>query len=137
MTQTIQRKLFSIAICLAAMFCVLTPQTALAANSVVWESGTSLIDTTNYLGLTQNYWFANFGNSSAVTGAPMDQNEARNLPSWIHYETRSSCIGMADDCSTSDATNRTGFSFTESPPNGATSIGGQPTFNNITLPNGI
>jgi hypothetical protein len=137
MTPTMQQKLFWGAISMAIMACLLVPQAAVAANSAVWESGTSLIDTTNYTGLAPYYWFANFANASAVTGAPMDQSEVRNLPSWIHFETRPSCIGMADDCTTSDTTNRTGFSFSENTTNltGATSIGGQPTFNNLTLPN--
>src|SRR6478672_4104959 len=137
MTLTMRHKLFWGGIFMATVACLSAQQAAVAANSAVWESGTSLIDTTNYSGLAPYYWFANFANTSAVTGAPMNQNEVRNLPSWIHFETRPSCIGMADDCTTADTTNRTGFSFSENTTTftGATSIGGQPTFNNLTLPN--
>jgi hypothetical protein len=68
----------------------------------------------------------------------MNQNEVRNLPSWIHLETNPGCIGRADDCTTADATNRTGFSFSENTTTGTggTSTGGQPTYNRLTLPNG-
>jgi PEP-CTERM motif len=127
------RVLFSISV--LALACCRAPQTALAANSVTWESSRSLIDTTNYTGLTPFYWFANFGNATAVTGAPMDQNEARNLPSWIHLESRPACMGRADDCLSADTTIRTGFSFVESG-TGSTSTGGQAGFNTLTLPNG-
>jgi hypothetical protein len=109
---------------------------AWAVNSVVWESSQSRIDTTDYTGLAPYYWFANFNNATAVTGAAMNQNEARNLPSWIHFETDPAFIGKDDSGLNDDSTNRTGWSFTESPPNGATSIGGQPGYNNLTLPNG-
>jgi hypothetical protein len=107
-----------------------------AQNSVVWEASQSRIDTTNYTGLAQYYWFANFNNSTPVTGAPMNQNEVRNLPSWLHFQTNPAFIGKDDGGVNNDATNRTGFSFTESPPNGATSIGGQSGYNLLTLPNG-
>jgi hypothetical protein len=96
-----------------------------------------LIDTTNYTGLAQYWWFANFqtGTLAPATGAPMNQNEARNLPSWIHLETNPACAGFADDCATPDTTDRTGFSFVESPLV-STSTGGQAGFNDLTLPNG-
>jgi hypothetical protein len=110
-----------------------------AANLVVWEPANSLVDTTNYTGLAPYHWFANFqdpNNLAPATGAPMDQNEARNLPSWIHLESRPGCIGKADDCTTSDSAPRTGFSFVESGAVGDTSTGGQTSFNTLTLPNG-
>jgi hypothetical protein len=67
----------------------------------------------------------------------MNQNEVRNLPSWLHFETNPAFIGKDDGGVNNDATIRTGFSFSESPPNGATSVGGQTGFNNLTLPNGV
>jgi hypothetical protein len=68
----------------------------------------------------------------------MNQNEARNLPSWIHLETNPACKGFADDCTTADTTIRTGYSFTESGTGGgSSSTGGQAGFNDLTLPNGI
>ena len=118
------------------LLCVFAPQAAQAVNSTVWESANSLIDTTDYTGLSHFYWFANFNNPNAVTGAAMNDHEARDLPSWLHLETRPACIGMDDSCAVADSTQRTGFSFTESPPNSATSIGGQPGFNVLTLPDG-
>jgi hypothetical protein len=124
-----------------------------AANSVSFEYGNSIIDTPtgNFTGLGQYYWFANFQNPnslSPVTGAPMNQNEAKSLPSWLHLESNPACIGTADDCSTPDNTYRTGFSFLENttpanpgpppyPTIGATSTGGQAGFNAMTLPNGM
>lgn len=65
----------------------------------------------------------------------MDQNEARNLPNWLHLETNPACKGFADDCSTADSNIRTGYSFTESG-SGSSSTGGQSGFNTLTLPNG-
>jgi hypothetical protein len=116
--------------------CIAAPPVVHAANSSIFEAGNSLIDTTNYTGLAPYYWFANFRNANNVSGQPMDQNEARNLPSWLHFETRSACIAKDDSCATSDATNRTGFSFSENTTllTGATSSGG-PAFNTLTLPN--
>jgi hypothetical protein len=125
--------LFSITV--LAIACWRAPQTAVAVNSVTWEASRSLVDTTNYTGLAPYHWFANFNNATAVTGAPMDQNEARNLPSWLHLESRPGCIGRADDCLTADSTIRTGFSFVETGA-GSTSTGGQANFNTMTLPNG-
>lgn len=121
----------------AVIACGLAPQAVLAVNSVVWESGNSLINTTNYSGVAPFYWFANFGNPAAVTGAPMNDHEARNLPSWIKLESRPACIGKDDGCAVSDSTIRTGFSFAENAAGtiGATSIGGQATYNTLTLPN--
>jgi hypothetical protein len=131
-----QQSFFWVASCLTMMPCILAPQAVQAANSSVWEAGNSLIDTTNYAGLAPYYWFANFGNANNVSNQPMDQNEARNLPSWLHFETRSACIAKDDGCVTADATNRTGFSFSENTTTlaGATSSGG-PAFNTLTLPN--
>jgi hypothetical protein len=110
---------------------------ALAVNTATWEPSRSLIDTTDYTGLANYWWFANFGNPNAVTGQPMDQFEARNLPSWIHLETRPACIGEDDSCANADTTNRTGFSFEENPAAiSSNSTGGQPNFNLLTLPDG-
>src|ERR671914_535353 len=86
-----------------AVLCLVTPQAAQAVNSTVWESGNSLVDTTNYTGLAQYHWFANFNNPNAVTGAPMNDHEARNLPSWLHLETRPDCIGDDDSCAVADS----------------------------------
>lgn len=109
-----------------------------AANLSTWEAANSLVDTTNYNGLAPYFWFANVGSPTATSGQPMNQNEVSNLPSWLHFETRPGCIGKADDCTTADATNRTGFSFSENSTTlvGATSSGG-PAFNTLTLPNGV
>jgi hypothetical protein len=108
------------------------------ANTVVWEESQSAFDVTNYAALpAQYYWFANFANPSAVTGAGMDGNEVRNLPSWIHFETRPAFKGFADDGVTADSTAMTGYSITETGlGGGSSSIGGQPGFNDLTLPNG-
>lgn len=125
-------------ICGAAVICSSLSSQCALANGVVWESSRSLIDTTDYTGLAPWYWFANFGSSSPVTGAGMNSNEARKLPSWIHLETRPACKGFADDCSTPDATIVTGYSFTETGAGGgSSSTGGQPGFNVLTLPDGI
>lgn len=111
-----------------------------AANLTTWSAADSLIDTTDYTGLAPWYWFANFNNSTPVTGAPMNQNEARKLPKWIHLETDPAFIHKDDSGANDDDTIRTGFSFSESPlampPVGSTSIGGQSDFNNLTLPDG-
>jgi hypothetical protein len=138
MTRTTQQNLFSVAWCLTTLIFLLIPRAAQAVNSIVWESGSSLKDTTNFTGLAPFYWFPNFANPNAVTLAPMDQNEARNLPSWLKLETRSACIGKDDGCVVADTTTRTGFSFSENVAGtvGATSIGGQPGYNTLTLPNG-
>jgi hypothetical protein len=137
MMRTMQHNFFVFFGCLATVICCSSiPQPALAQNSVVWESSQSLVDTTNYTGLAPFYWFANFNNSTPATSAPMNQNEVRNLPSWLHFETNPAFIGKDDGGVNNDATIRTGFSFTESPPNGATSVGGQAGYNTLTLPNG-
>jgi len=124
--------------CGVALICfIVSPQTALA-NSIVWEASRSLIDTTDYTGLAPWYWFANFGSTAPVTGAGMNSNEARKLPSWIHLETRPACKGFADDCTTPDSTIVTGYSFTETGAGGgSSSTGGQPGFNVLTLPDGL
>ena len=61
--------------------------------------------------------------------------------SLVGYISRrgSACVGKADDCTTADATPRTGFSFEENATHtvGSGSIGGQAGFNNLTLPNGL
>lgn len=119
----------------AAVF-TLAPRAALAANSAVWEPANSLVNTTNYTGLASHWWFANFNAASPVTGATTDSNEARNLPSWIHLESRHAFKGFADDGITPDGTIRTGYSFTETGV-GSSSTGGQASFNNLTLPNGV
>jgi hypothetical protein len=136
MTRTTKRKFSWFVTCAGAAFCVSLLHPVQAQNSVVWEASQSLIDTTNYAGLAPYYWFANFNNSTPATGAAMNQNEARNLPSWLHFQTNPTFIGKDDGGVNNDATTRTGFSFTESPPNGATSIGGQSGYNLLTLPNG-
>lgn len=136
MTRTTKCNLSWVAVCLAAGVLISVLQPVHAQNSVVWESSQSLIDTTNYTGLAQYYWFANFNSSTPVTGAAMNQNEVRNLPSWLHFETNPAFIGKDDGGVNNDATFRTGFSFTESPPNGSTSVGGQSGYNMLTLPNG-
>ncbi len=118
---------------------LLSAPTALrAAHLAVWDPATSLVDTTNYNNLGPYYWFANFANSSAVTGASADNHEVRQLPNWIHYETRSAFIGKDDSGTISDNTSRTGFSLVENASGtvGDTSIGGQAGFNSVTLPNG-
>lgn len=110
------------------------------ANGVVWEADRSKIDVTNYTSIPAHYWwFPNFqiGALAPVTGADMDSNEVRNLPNWLHFETRPACKGMADDCSTVDGTTMTGYSFTEiGIGGGSSSTGGQTGFNDLTLPNG-
>ena len=138
MRRTTQRRIFRGIVILAITIIGSAARLSHAANSVVWEPANSLVDTTNFTGVAPYYWFANFNAPNAVTGAPMNQNEVRNLPSWIHLETNPACIGMADDCTTPDATVRTGFSFSENTTTGtgATSTGGQPTYNTLTLPNG-
>jgi hypothetical protein len=109
------------------------------ANVVVWESGNSKIDTTNYTGLGESFWFANFGNPNPVVGATTDSFEARNLPSWIRLETRHAFIGKDDTGVGTDATPRTGYSFVENSSGtaGGDTVGGQPNFNTLTLPNGV
>jgi hypothetical protein len=136
MTRTTKYRFFWVAAFAVATVCVSRPHPVQAQNSVVWEASQSLVDTTNFTGLAPYYWFANFNNSTPVTGAAMNQNEARNLPSWLHFETNPAFIGKDDGGINNDATIRTGFSFTESPPNGATSIGGQAGYNMLTLPDG-
>lgn len=119
--------------------------TTVEANSIVWEAGKSLVDTTNYSNIGPYYWFANFNNPTQVTGAAADDHESRNLPGWIHLETRPAYIGKDDTGVNSDTTIRTGFSFEENGAHtaGDTTIGGQngvldPTtvFNTLTLPGG-
>src|SRR5688500_239317 len=123
MTQPKFYRLALLSVCVVSLSFLVAPRPVLAVNSVTWEASQSLIDTTNYTGLAPFHWFANFNNSTAVTAAPMDQNEARNLPSWLHLESRPACLGRADDCVTADSTIRTGFSFVESG-TGSTSTGG-------------
>jgi hypothetical protein len=77
----------------------------------------------------------NYDNAFAVTGLPLNYNEVRNLPSWVHLETNPACKGFADDCSTADGTLTTGFSFSETGA-GTTGTGGESSFNVLTLPNG-
>lgn len=116
---------------------------AIGGNLVSWDSASSLINTTNYTGLGQYYWFANFNNPtpsptpvSLTVGAPLDDHEARNLPAWIRVESRSAFIGKDDSGLNSDTTIRTGFSFEESANGSSKSIGGQSNFNVLTLPDG-
>ena len=116
-----------------AVLGALAAQMVQAANLITWSEADSLIDTTDYTGLAPFYWFANFGNTNAVTGAPMNQMEARKLPSWIHLETDPAFIGKDDSGLNDDATFNTGYSFTE--PN-SFSTGGQAGFSDLTLPDG-
>jgi hypothetical protein len=81
-------------------------------------------NTTNYspTGLnigTSGFWFANFGASSPITGAPVDQNDANSLPSWISV-----------DFNPVSPT----YSFALNSPSSATSTGGITTYNLLTLP---
>jgi hypothetical protein len=126
------------ALCATAVICMSASQAV--ARSIVWEANRSVIDRTNYDSLPATYyWFANFqtGPLTPVTGAGMDSNEARNLPSWLYLETRPACKGFADDCTTPDSNISTGYSFTETGlGGGSSSIGGQPGFNDLTLPDG-
>lgn len=111
------------------------------ANTVVWEAASSLVDTTNYSGIGPYYWFANF-NNPAPTSFPAvgatDASEARNLPSWLHLETRHDFIGKDDSGLNSDSTFRTGYSFVENSAGtaGGGSVGGLSNFNTLTLPDG-
>lgn len=109
------------------------------ANSVVWEQSQSRVDTTNYSSLGPYYWFANFNNPTPVTNAATDSFEARNLPNWVHFETRSAYIGKDDSGLVSDTTIRTGYSFEENGAHtaGGATTGGQPNFNFLTLPGGL
>jgi hypothetical protein len=117
------------------VFGILAEESAQAQNLITWSAADSLIDTTDYTGLGPWYWFANFNNPNAVTGAPMNQSEARNLPKWLHFGTDPALIGKDDSGLNDDTTSATGYSFTE--PN-SSSIGGQPNppWNDLTLPNG-
>jgi hypothetical protein len=124
---------FVFGVVVAALICFTSSQSV--ARTVTWETANSLIDTTDYTNLAPYWWFANFGNPMAVTGAGMNSSEARNLPSWIHLETRPACKGFQDDCTTPDALISTGYSFKEDGPGGgSSSTGGQPGFNTLTLP---
>jgi hypothetical protein len=60
------------------------------------------------------FWFANFNNRVAVSGAPIDANARNSLPSWV----------------TIDPTPDTTFAST------ATTKGGQPNWATLTLPDG-
>lgn len=109
------------------------------ANVVTWEPTRSLIDTTDYSGIGPYYWFANFNNPTPTTTATTDAFEARNLPSWIHLETRHAFIGKDDSGLNDDNTSRTGYSFVENSAGtaGGGTVGGQPNFNTLTLPGGL
>ncbi|HEX2476404.1 MAG TPA: PEP-CTERM sorting domain-containing protein [Lacipirellulaceae bacterium] len=74
----------------------------------------------------------NYNSAFAATGLPLNFSEARNLPSWIHLGTNPACSGFADDCSTVDTTDATGFTFSA----GTTGTGGESSFNILTLPDG-
>jgi hypothetical protein len=68
----------------------------------------------------------------AATGIPLNFSEERNLPSWVHLGTDPACSGFADDCTTVDPVDSTGFTFSA----GTTGTGGEPGFNILTLPDG-
>lgn len=118
---------------------LLAATTFAQANTIQWEATNSLVDTTNYSGVGPYYWFANFNNPTAVTGAATDASEARNLPSWLHLETRHAYIGKDDGGLNADSTIRTGYSFVENGAGtaGGGTVGGQSNFNALTLPGGL
>lgn len=123
----------------AASLLLLASATTAQANTVSWEAANSLVDTTNYSGVGPYYWFANFNNPTAVTGAATDASEARSLPSWLHLETRHAFIGKDDSGLNADSTIRTGYSFVENGAGtaGGGTVGGQSNFNTLTLPSGL
>jgi hypothetical protein len=112
---------------------------AFGANTAVWESNKSHIDTTDLSNLGPYYWFANFANPNPVTNAATDSFEARNLPSWVHLETRHAFIGKDDSGLNNDDNPRTGYSFVENSIGtaGGATVGGQPNFNDLILPGGV
>jgi hypothetical protein len=125
------------AVCAATSIWGLGVDSARAATTVAASPANNLIDTTDYsvLGAGTGYWFANFGNPSAVTAAPMNSFEANNIPSWIHLDANPAHLGKADDGTTADSTEYTGFSFGDDSP-ASNSTGGQPGWNTLTLPDG-
>lgn len=107
---------------------------AQSATNVAASVADNLLDTTDYsvLGANTGYWFANFGNPNAVTGAPTNSFEVSNLPFWIHLDADPAHSGMDDTGTNPDGTDYTGYSF-ETVSN---STGGQPGWNVLTLPDG-
>ena len=108
--------------------------TAQAQNNLAASPALNLIDTTDFsvLGPNTGYWFANFGNPVAVTGAPTNSFEASNLPFWIHLDADPAHTGMDDTGVIADGTGYTGYSFEDV----SDSTGGQPGWNVLTLPDG-
>jgi len=108
--------------------------TVQAQNNLAASPALNLIDTTDYsvLGPNTGYWFANFGNPVAVTGAPTNSFEASNLPFWIHLDADPAHTGMDDTGVIADGTGYTGYSFEDV----SDSTGGQPGWNVLTLPDG-
>jgi hypothetical protein len=105
-----------------ALACSLTTGVARAVPTNIAFSTTP--NTTNYgpSGLnigSSGFWFANFGAIVPVTGAPVDQNDANSLPSWINVDF--------------NPVNPT-YSFALNSPSSATSTGGITTYNILTLP---
>ena len=107
---------------------------AQAQNNLAASPGLNLIDTTDFsvLGPNTGYWFANFGNPVAVTGAATNSFEASNLPYWIHLDADPAHTGMDDSGVIADGTGYTGYSFEDV----SDSTGGQPGWNVLTLPDG-
>jgi hypothetical protein len=89
--------------------------TALVSNNVTDYSSSGL-----NLG-TYGYWFANFGAKAPAKLAPVDQDDANALPSWVqvNFDPKSA-----------------GYSFALSSPSSAFSNGGIAGYNSLTLPNG-
>ncbi len=110
---------------------------ARASTTLAASAADTLIDTTDYsvLGSNTGYWFANFGNPTAVTGDAMNSFEASKIPYWIHLDTNPAHVGKADDGTTNDTSEYTGFSFSDDTPI-SSSTGGQTTWNTLMLPDG-
>ncbi|MDX1962967.1 MAG: PEP-CTERM sorting domain-containing protein [Pirellulales bacterium] len=109
------------ALALACGFCT---SAALAVPTIVTAGSTP--NSTNYSDSGLNignsgYWFANFGAATAVSGAPVDQNDANALPSWVQVDFDPASVA---------------YSFSLNSPSSASSTGGVTTYNNLILPDG-